>query len=255
MKERDRFVESNIFEGIVSFRSVISSIINKKSDRKITKVYYDIEKVKKKTKEFSFIKAKSYELGYELETVEKSVIDELTLGNSHGGLAFVCTDRTYPALSEDVIEENGFYACIDGIEDPYNFGYALRSLSASGVDGIILSKRNWLGASGVVCRASAGASEELPIFICDDESYVDTFKSNGYKIVCADMDNSIPMYDADLKNPLLLIVGGEKRGISKSVLTKADTVVSIEYGRDFPAALSAASAATILAFEIYRQNR
>ncbi len=255
MKERDRFVESNIFEGIVSFRSVISSIINKKSDRKITKVYYDAEKVKKKTKEFSFIKAKSYELGYELETVEKSVIDELTLGNSHGGLAFVCTDRTYPALSEDVIEENGFYACIDGIEDPYNFGYALRSLSASGVDGIILSKRNWLGASGVVCRASAGASEELPIFICDDESYVDTFKSNGYKIVCADMDNSIPMYDANLKKPLLLIVGGEKRGISKSVLTKADTVVSIEYGRDFPAALSAASAATILAFEIYRQNR
>lgn len=255
MKERDRFVESNIFEGIVSFRSVISSIINKKSDRKITKVYYDAEKVKKKTKEFSFIKAKSYELGYELETVEKSVIDELTLGNSHGGLAFVCTDRTYPALSEDVIEENGFYACIDGIEDPYNFGYALRSLSASGVNGIILSKRNWLGASGVVCRASAGASEELPIFICDDESYVDTFKSNGYKIVCADMDNSIPMYDADLKKPLLLIVGGEKRGISKSVLTKADTVVSIEYGRDFPSALSAASAATILAFEIYRQNR
>ncbi|MBR5314375.1 MAG: RNA methyltransferase [Clostridia bacterium] len=255
MKERDRFVQSNIFEGIVSFRAVISTIINKTSDRKIEKVYYDVDKLSKKGKEFSFIKAKSYELGYEIETVDKSVIDELTLGNSHGGLAFVCSERTYPALSEELIEEKGFYVCIDGIEDPYNFGYALRSLCAAGVDGIILSKRNWLGASGVVCRASAGASEELPIFISDDESYVDTFKNKGYKLVCADMENSVSMYDANLKKPLLLIVGGEKRGISRTVLEKADTIVSIDYGRDFPAALSAASASTVLAFEIFRQNK
>lgn len=255
MKERDRFENSNIFEGIVSFRAVVSSILNKQSDRKIQKVYYDNQKHKKKPKELSFIKAKSYELGFELLLVEKEVIDELTLGNNHGGLAFECTDRTYKTLDITDLSENGVYVCIDGIEDPYNFGYALRSLCASGVDGIILSKRNWLGASGVVCRASAGASEELPIYVCDDESYVELFKEKGYKIVCADMDNSVPMYDADLRKPLLLIVGGEKRGISKAILQNADTIVSIEYGRDFPAALSAASAATVLGFEIYRQNR
>lgn len=255
MKERDRFETSNIFEGIVSFRAVLNSIQNKTSDRKIETLFYDIEKIKKKPKEFSFLKAKSYELGFEIQTVEKSVIDNLTLGNSHGGLAFSCSERSYSKFDKSLLNQDGFYACIDGIEDPYNFGYALRSLSASGVDGIILSKHNWLGAAGVVCRASAGASEELPVYICDDESYVDSFKESGYKIVCADMDNSVPMYDANLKKPLLLIVGGEKRGISKSILSKADTIVSIEYGREFPAALSAASASTILAFEIYRQNR
>ena len=80
-------------------------------------------------------------------------------------------------------------------------------------------------------------------------------KNKGYKIVCADLDNSISMYDADLKKPLLLIVGGEKRGISSSVLQQADSIVRIEYGKDFPAALSAASASTVLGFEVYRQNR
>ncbi len=255
MKEREKFENSNIFEGIVSFRSVLSSIISEKSNRKILYVYYDKEKVKKKPKEYSFLKAKSFEQGYELNLVDKETIDELTLGNSHGGLAFVCSDRTYKNISKDCIEKDGFYVNIDGIEDPYNFGYSLRSLYASGVSGIILSKRNWLGASGVVCRASAGASEEMDIYIAEDENYIDIFKENGYKIVCADMENSVPMYDADLKKPLLLIVGGEKRGISNSVLTKADSIVSIEYGKDFPAALSAASASTVLAFEIYRQNR
>ncbi len=95
----------------------------------------------------------------------------------------------------------------------------------------------------------------MDIYIAEDENYIDIFKECGYKIVCADMEKSVPMYDADLKKPLLLIVGGEKRGISNSVLSKADSIVSIEYGKDFPAALSAASASTVLAFEIYRQNR
>ncbi|MBR5323058.1 MAG: RNA methyltransferase [Clostridia bacterium] len=255
MKERDKFENSNTFEGIVSFRAVLSSILENKSDRKILKVYYDIEKSKKKPKEYSFLKAKSFEQGYTLGLVEKNVIDELTLGNSHGGLAFVCSDKSYPLLDLTAIQENGFYVMLDGIEDPYNFGYSLRSLYASGISGVILPQRNWLSAAGVVCRASAGASEQIDIFITLDDSFVNIFKNKGYKIVCADLDNSISMYDADLKKPLLLIVGGEKRGISSAVLQQADSIVRIEYGKDFPAALSAASASTVLGFEVYRQNR
>ena len=255
MKEREKFQNSNIFEGMVSFRSVISSICSGSSDRKILKVFYDKQKIQKNIREFSFIKAKSYELGYDIETVEKAFIDEMTLGNSHGGLAFICSERSYANISEDHIIENGFYVNIDGIEDPYNFGYAIRSLYASGASGIIISKRNWLGASGIVCRSSAGASETIPLFISESDEYIDVFKKCNYKIVCADMKNSIPMYEADLRRPLLLIVGGEKRGISGSILTKADIRVSIEYGTDFLEALSAASASTVLSFEVYRQNR
>jgi 23S rRNA (guanosine2251-2'-O)-methyltransferase len=143
---------------------------------------------------------------------------------------------------------------IEGIEDPYNFGYALRSIYASGVDGIVLSKRNWLSAAGVVCRSSAGASERADIYIADD-NFIELFKEAGYKIVCADIKNSVSVYDADLKKPIFLIVGGEKRGISSSILSKADEIIRIDYGRDFDAALSAASASTIIAFEIYRRNK
>ena len=81
------------------------------------------------------------------------------------------------------------------------------------------------------------------------------FKSKGYKVVCADIKNSVSVYDADLKKPILLIVGGEKRGISSSILTQADQIVRIDYGRRFDAALSAASASTILAFEVFRSNK
>ena len=157
-------------------------------------------------------------------------------------------------VSAQKIKENGFYVMIDGIEDPYNFGYALRSIYASGVDGIILSERNWLSAAGVVCRSSAGASELVDIYIAGPD-FIEVFRSKGYKIICADIKNSVSIYGADLKKPIFLIVGGEKRGISSSILSKADQIVRIDYGRSFDAALSAASASTIIAFEIFKQNK
>ena len=255
MKEREKLENSNLFEGIVSFRTVVSTMLDNTSQRKILKVFYDIEKAKKKPKEFSFIKAKSYELRFEIELVESDVINELTLGNNHGGLAFTCSDRTYLPLEEKYIENNGFYVVLDGIEDPYNFGYSLRSLYAAGVNGIIVPERNWLSVAGIVCRASAGASEMIPVYIDKNGDLVKLFKAKKYKIVCADIENSVSMYDADLKKPILLVIGGEKRGISKNILQHADETVRIEYGRTFDAHLSAASASTVLAYEIYRQNR
>ena len=71
----------------------------------------------------------------------------------------------------------------------------------------------------------------------------------------ANVDTEDTLEDTALPYPLLLIVGGEKRGISHAVRRHADTVVKISYGRDFDAALSAASATTILAYEIAKQNR
>ena len=252
-KEETRYVAENLFEGIVSFRALIDIQNSVFNERKIKKVYYAEEKLKKNKGEFSYIKAKSYEFSFETELVPMSVIDEMTIGTSHGGIAIQTGDREIPVLSEDFIKENGFYVVLEGIEDPYNFGYALRSLYAAGVDGVILTPRNWMSAAGVVCRSSAGASEMLPMVLAD--AGLEFFREKGYKIVCADIENSVSVYEADLSRPLLLVVGGEKRGISRSVLDIADTVVRLDYGRDFPAALSAASAASIIAFEVYRQGR
>ena len=61
--------------------------------------------------------------------------------------------------------------------------------------------------------------------------------------------------EESLPLPILLIVGGEKRGISKGLLEKADKLIRINYSRDFGASLSSASATTIFAYEISRQNK
>ncbi len=255
-KEYSRFSESNIFEGIVSLRTLISVRGKEgKNDRRIKTVYYSTERAKKEKKELSWLSHRAEEHGFEIKLTEPEIIDEMATGNTHGGIIAECTDRTLLTTEPSNIKDNGFYIMIEGIEDPYNFGYALRSLYAAGADGVILGKRNWMSASGVVCRASAGASELIDVYFDDTfDDAVDVFKNKGYKIVCADIENSVPIYEADLTCPILLVIGGEKRGISRSILEKADSIVRIEYGRDFDASLSAASAATVIGFEVLRQK-
>ena len=257
-KETIKFQDSIYFEGTTSIRAIISGIDSGTNDRKISKILYTEGGNDKKLKFIGYLKAVSEKYGFTLEISTEEEIDDLALGNSHGGIIAICEDRTIPSLNvknfTDEISDNGFYAMIEGIEDPYNFGYALRSLYACGCDGIILGERNWMSAAGVVCRSSAGASEMFKIYKCDDILAAKLFKEKGYNIICADERTDNILGSCSLQFPILLIVGGEKRGISRSLLNIADTLVKIPYGREFKASLSAASATTMFAYEIMRQN-
>ncbi len=251
-KEEANRIPSNILEGMTSISALLNS--TEQNDRRIERVWIDTEKRKNRSSEIGFLTAKSHELGFEIEFVDQSKIDAVSVGNTHGGMLAFCSDRTIPTLSSEQILPNRFYVYLDGIEDPYNFGYAVRSLYAAGVTGIILPERNWMSASGVVARASAGASELIPIYQASGENAIALFRQAGYRILCAGIRNSISVFEETFPYPILLIVGGEKRGISRKLLENADQIVRIDYGREFRGSLSAASAATVMAFEIFRQN-
>ena len=95
--------------------------------------------------------------------VDKTKLDAISRGERHQGIVAIASERNYYEV-EDILEyakecnEPPFIVMLDGVEDPYNFGYAIRSLYAAGVSGIVLPPRNWMSAAGVVARSSAGAS-------------------------------------------------------------------------------------------------
>ena len=243
-----------IFEGLTAISALIGVIENGKNDRKIKKILFDKAKIKSKGRELSFLKAKSHALGYELSVVETAEIDALSNGTTHGGILAVCSERTITSLSPDLIKKEGIYYIFEGIEDPFNFGYVIRSVYLSGADGIIMSPRNWLTAASVVAKSSAGSSELIDMYISEPEDAVDIFKSLGFEVICAGIRDSVSIYEADLERPLLVIIGGEKRGISRKVLDKCDKIVRIDYGRDFKGSLPSVAATAIISFEIMRKT-
>ena len=255
MKEKEfDFSHSNLLEGMTS----ISALLNTPAeinDRKILKVQIDQSKRRSKAAEIGFLVAKSKEMGFSLEFVASEEIDKITVGSSHGGIVAFCSDRSYPILKRELIVSNGFYVYLEGIEDPYNFGNAIRSLYAAGVTGVVIPPRNWMSASAVVAKSSAGTSERLPIFVSNADDVASIFHLAGYQVLCAGIRDSVSVFDAEIKHPVLLVIGGEKRGISRNILENADQILRIDYGREFRGSLSASSSAAVLAFEIMRKNR
>ncbi len=254
-KENDKINGSDIMEGMSSISAVIKAIESGFTDRRITTVFVDKAKKRSKEREISFLQRKANALGFAVEFTDERSINEVAVGTSHGGIIAFCTPRNIPELTAENIKAGGVYYFLEGVEDPYNFGYAVRSIYAAGGTGIILTPRNWMGVAGVVARSSAGSSELIDMFVSDAEQAIDLFKSAGYKVICAGIRDSESIFDTELKSPLFVILGGEKRGISRAVLDKADKVVRIDYGNSFNGSLSTAAATAVFAFEILRNNR
>ncbi len=233
---------SPLFEGIVSFRAVLAG------GRPISRVLYDEELVRRRPREYAFLRAKADERGFALDLLPRGELDARARGKSHGGLLFSCGEKALLPLRE--LPARGFFVFLDGVEDPYNFAFALRALYPAGASGVLLPPRNWMSAAPTVCRASAGASELLPLYAVPTASDLRAlFSGSGYRILLADSRGAVPLDEADLALPLLLLIGGERRGVSAAYRAASDLSVKIPYARPF-VALPTSSAAAILAFAV-----
>jgi len=233
-----------LFEGALSVKAVLLA-----DKRVVEQVIIDESKHDKDT---AFIIRVAQGKGINVKRSNRDNIDELCSGKTHGGVICYAGDRTNDSLAK--LKTGNFLCLLEGIEDPFNFGYCLRSLYASGCDGVIVGKRNWLDSATTVTKSSSGASENLPIYVSNDlNETLDSLKAR-FSILCAIRSNAFSIYDELDDHPLLLAVGGERRGLSKIVLDHSTRNVYIPYGSDFRNSLNACSAVSVLAFEIMRQR-
>ncbi|BDI32188.1 23S rRNA (guanosine(2251)-2'-O)-methyltransferase RlmB [Capsulimonas corticalis] len=188
----------------------------------------------------------------------EEALDAYVTGKTHGGVIASVGERKFAPLQDLIAsgEKCGWCVMIDGVEDPFNFAASIRSLYAAGASGLVVRPRNWMSAAGVVARASAGASELIPTAIAETaEEAASAFRAAGYLIACAgDGPGSRPLYENDLTQPLFLLIGGEKRGVTRSFQDRADMQLEIPYARPEAHSLGTAAAAAVFAFEILRQR-
>ncbi len=216
-------------EGIISVDAAI-----KAKKRSIYNVYIDKAKIEKRDrKAIHFLSClKKENICFTL--CEREYIDSLAQGTSHGGVVAEVSDRTYADvdLLLKSLKSGEYLVFLDGVRDPFNFGYSIRNLFAFGkCKGFIIPKRNWMSSANVVAKSSAGASEMCEIAISEnDEDAAELFKKNGVKIVCSALSStSVPLFSFTPSNPFVLFIGGEKRGISKTFMENSDLVVHIPY--------------------------
>jgi 23S rRNA (guanosine2251-2'-O)-methyltransferase len=140
------------------------------------------------------------------------------------------------------------------LEDPVNFGALLRSAEAAGVDGVIYPERHAAPLSASAVKASAGASEHLLLAPVESlGASVHELKERGIWLVAADQDAPTTAWEADLRGPMAIVVGSEGSGVSGAMRRRCDLLVRFPMAGHV-ASLNAATAGSLLLFEVVRQR-
>jgi 23S rRNA (guanosine2251-2'-O)-methyltransferase len=144
---------------------------------------------------------------------------------------------------------------LDGVEDPHNLGAVLRTADAAGADGVVIPERRATAVTGTVTKASAGASEHLPIArVTNIARTVEELKERNIWTVGLD-ERGKQTYDAlDYNMDCALVLGGEGKGLHDLVKKKCDFLVSIPMLGKVPS-LNVSVAGAVVMYEIVRQRR
>jgi len=236
-----------LFEGTISVKAALESRC-----RQVKQIWMDETK---KTKDFGYILTIAQKLNIDVERVDAEVINKMAKGKTHGGVIAEVTERRYLRIQDFDFGEKPFFVLIEGIEDAYNLGYSFRTLYAAGCNAVFVLQP-FHNDEMILSKSSAGASEKMPVVLLRDvEGGLKYLIDKGVRVICADRKDAIEMYDVDYQTGILIAVGGPKRGLSQSVSRFCNQNIYIPYATDYRNSLSASSAISIIAYEVYRQRR
>jgi len=196
--------------------------------------------------------------GVPVQFVPGEKLNQFTRKNHQGVVALISPilyhniEQLLPGLYE--AGKTPLLLILDGITDVRNFGAIARSAECGGVDGLIIP---FSGAARIhedAVKTSAGALLTIPV--CRTPSLADSIKflkNSGVKIIGSSEKASINYHQADMKDPLAIVMGSEEKGMHPSMAALCDQDVSIPvYGQI--ASLNVSVAASLLIYEAVRQR-
>ena len=201
---------------------------------------------------------KAREAGIVIKEVDRRKLDAMCSGSNHQGVAARAAASRYCDVREilDSAAEKGedpFIVVCDEIEDPHNLGAIIRTVDACGAHGVIIPKRHGVSLTYAVGKASAGATEHVPVArVSNLASTLEELKKQGFWVYGADMDGE-PWDKVDYSGPIALVIGSEGKGIGRLIKQKCDFIVSLPM-KGKVNSLNASVAAGILMYEVIKHR-
>jgi RNA methyltransferase, TrmH family len=192
--------------------------------------------------------------GAQAEQVSNEVMEAIAdTETSQGLLAVMPLPSIQPPAHPD------FFVVADSIRDPGNLGTLLRTAAAAGAQALIAAPGCADLFSPKVVRAGMGAHFRLPALELDWAAIEAALKSTSPmskppKVYTAEAGKGTACWQANLLEPLALVIGSEAEGVSSEARALADGALQIPMpGKS--ESLNAAVAGAILMFEVVRQRQ
>lgn len=189
--------------------------------------------------------------GAEVLEITDRMMDRLAATETSQGLLAV-----FAMPQASLPETLDFALIVDTLRDPGNLGTLLRSAAAAGAQAALLSPGAADAYSPKVLRAGMGAHFRLSILQASWDGIREHCKARqpALEVVLAEPAEGTPLWQANLRGPLALIVSSEADGASPEARQLADRLITIPMpGKS--ESLNAAVAASILLFEVVRQRQ
>ncbi len=232
-------MENNVYYG----RNSVQDILNTKE---VSKVY--IQKGIRQNEAMKVIQEKS--IPY--VNVDKHYLDKLTDNGTHQGIAVITSpikllnEEELISINKD--KNNPFVLMLDEVQDPQNLGSIIRIADAFAINGIVFNKRRNVQITGTVAKVSTGAINHVDLVRTKNlRQAIKKFKDSGYFIGYLDMDGENEVNAFDYNIPLVVIVGGEDKGVSDSIKKLCDLGISIRQDGNVNS-LNVSSAVSILCY-------
>lgn len=196
--------------------------------------------------------------GLTFELADEAMLDRLSDGGNHQGVAARLDDYRYTPLS-DVLKatkdaSSAALLVLDGVQDPHNLGALLRSASAFDAAGVIIRRDRAVGVTPAVIRASSGLAFNVPVVeVTNIARTLEELAENGWWSVAAAMDGE-SVWDVDLVMKAAIVLGSEGDGVSRLVEERCDFRARIPIAPSVES-LNVSVAGGMMLFEWARQNR
>ena len=192
-----------------------------------------------------------------LET-PRGELDRLTDGGVHQGLALQVPAYTYARPNDFVNPQMPgipLIVALDGITDPRNLGAIIRSVAAFGGHGVVVPERRSVGMTASAWKTSAGAAARIPVAQCSNLTRtLEDYRKAGFFVLGLDMDGDVQLPELELaKEPLVIVVGSEGKGLSRLVGETCDQIVSIPMSSAVES-LNAGIATGVTLYEVARRR-
>ncbi len=135
--------------------------------------------------------------------------------------------RNPSASFEEILQSGGLIWMLDGAKYPVNIGFCIRTAEVSGADAVIIDGQLNNQERSAAKRASMKAHRFIPVFWRNAIESINSAKQAGFRIISVEDIGGDNPWETDLTGNVILIVGGERYGISEEVLAASDEIIKI----------------------------
>ncbi len=128
---------------------------------------------------------------------------------------------------EEVFSNGGLVWLLAGAAYPVNIGFCIRTAEVSGASAVIVDAELNNQERSAAKRASMKAHRFLPVHWTSGFDAIILAKKFGFRIISVEDVGTAAPWEVDMTGNVVLIVGGERNGISEEILSESDEIVRI----------------------------